>query len=137
MLKSPNCIRIPKNLNLFGMLKRSTFYFKQNVILKARFVINVVFLFSIRLDGESKKWKDCSREDKLDFIIYLLEQCELVDRTRRCQAMRAILYIVQVVFYQCVDTDEYMTYAKENVLLLYTCDAVHIFIDLFNMEMAQ
>jgi hypothetical protein len=31
----------------------------------------------------------------VDFIIYLLEQCELVDRSRRCQAMRAILYLVQ------------------------------------------
>ncbi len=30
-----------------------------------------------------------------------------------------------------------MTNAKENVLLLYTCDGVHIFIDLFNMEMNQ
>jgi hypothetical protein len=33
--------------------------------------------------------------------------------------------------------DQYMTNAKENVLLLYTCDGVHIFIDLFNMEMNQ
>jgi hypothetical protein len=30
-----------------------------------------------------------------------------------------------------------MSNAKENVLLLYTCDGVHIFIDLFNMEMNQ
>ena len=47
------------------------------------------------LDGENKKWKDYSRDEKIDFIIYLLEQCELVDRTRRCQAMRAILYLIQ------------------------------------------
>lgn len=47
------------------------------------------------LDGENKKWKDYSREEKIDFIIYLLEQCELVDRNRRCQAMRAILYLIQ------------------------------------------
>ncbi|CAF3183298.1 unnamed protein product [Rotaria sp. Silwood2] len=85
--------------------------------------------------GENKKWKEYSREDKIDFIIYLLEQCELVDRTRRCQAMRAILYLVQGVFYQCSDVDEYMLNAKENVLLLYTCDGVHIFVDLFNMEL--
>jgi hypothetical protein len=39
------------------------------------------------------------------------------------------------VFYQCSDVDEYMLNAKENVLLLYTCDGVHIFIDLFNMEL--
>ncbi|CAF3744522.1 unnamed protein product [Rotaria sp. Silwood1] len=45
--------------------------------------------------GENKKWKDYSKDDKIDFIVYLLEQCELVDRTRRCQAMRAILYLVQ------------------------------------------
>ncbi|CAF1525106.1 unnamed protein product, partial [Adineta steineri] len=30
---------------------------------------------------------------------------------------------------------EYVLNAKENVLLLYTCDGVHIFIDLFNMEL--
>ncbi|CAF4020323.1 unnamed protein product, partial [Rotaria sordida] len=85
--------------------------------------------------GENKKWKDYSKDDKIDFIVYLLEQCELVDRTRRCQAMRAILYLVQGVFYQCSDVDEYMLNAKENVLLLYTCDGVHIFMDLFNMEL--
>ncbi|CAF4326860.1 unnamed protein product, partial [Adineta steineri] len=39
------------------------------------------------------------------------------------------------VFYQCSDMDEYVLNAKENVLLLYTCDGVHIFIDLFNMEL--
>ncbi len=33
--------------------------------------------------------------------------------------------------------DQYISNAKENVLLLYTCDGVHIFIDLFNMEMNQ
>lgn len=88
-----------------------------------------------RIDGETKKWKDCSRDEKLDFMIYLLEQCELVNRTRRCQAMRAILYLIQGVFYQCSTIDEYLVYAKDNILLLHTCDAVHIFIDLFNMEM--
>ena len=70
-------------------------------------------------------------------IIYFLEQCELVNRTQRCQAMRAILYLIQGIFYQCSTTDEYMANAKENILLLHTCDAVHIFIDLFNMEMNQ
>ncbi len=55
-----------------------------------------VFVFLIV--GENKKWKDYSRDEKLDFIIYLLEQCELVDRTRRCQAMRAILYLIQGKF---------------------------------------
>lgn len=89
------------------------------------------------IDGENKKWKDCSRDEKIDLIVYLLEQCELVNRTRRCQAMRAILYLIQGVFYQCSTIDEYMTIAKENILLLHTCDVVHIFVDLFNMEMNQ
>ena len=47
------------------------------------------------LVGETKNWKDLSRDVKLDFIVYLLEQCELVDRTKRSQAMRAILYLAQ------------------------------------------
>ncbi|CAF0832813.1 unnamed protein product [Adineta ricciae] len=85
--------------------------------------------------GGAKKWKEYSRDEKIDFIIYLLEQCELVDRNRRLQAMRAMLYLIQGVFYQCSDVDEYMVNAKENVLLFYTCDGVHIFIDLFNMEL--
>jgi hypothetical protein len=54
------------------------------------------FLFLIV--GENKNWKDYSRDEKIDFIIYLLEQCELVDRTRRCQSMRAILYLIQGKF---------------------------------------
>jgi len=85
--------------------------------------------------GENKKWKDYSRDEKIEFFIYLLEQCELVDRGRRCQAMRAILYLMQGVFYQCTDIDEYMINAKENVFLFHTCDGVQMFIDLFNMEM--
>ena len=45
--------------------------------------------------GGTKQWKEYSRDEKIDFIIYLLEQCELVDRNRRLQAMRAILYLIQ------------------------------------------
>jgi hypothetical protein len=52
-------------------------------------------LLFVEIDGENKKWIDCSREEKIDLMIYLLEQCELVDRTRRCQAMRGILYLIQ------------------------------------------
>lgn len=89
------------------------------------------------LDGENKKWMDYSRDEKIEFLVYLLEQCELVDRARRCQAMRAILYLIQGVFYQCTDVDEYMNNAKENVLLLHACDGVQLFIDLFNMELNQ
>ena len=92
---------------------------------------------SFDLDGENKKWVDYAREEKIEFLVYLLEQCELVDRARRCQAMRAILYLIQGVFYQCTDVDEYMSNAKENVLLLHACDGVQIFIDLFNMELNQ
>ena len=47
------------------------------------------------------------------------------------------IYLILGIFYQCSDIDEYMLNAKENVLLLYTCDGVHIFIDLFNMELNQ
>lgn len=56
-------------------------------------ILALIFLFSI--DDDSKKWTEYSRDDKIQFIVYLLEQCELVDRSRRCQAMRAILYLVQ------------------------------------------
>ena len=129
-----------------------------NILFQAKCKIRGWVFSPTRFDAlgpENKKWKEYSRDEKIDFIIYLLEQCELVDRTRRCQAMRAILYLVQGneqrrddhrhtsssfmlgVFYQCADTDEYMINAKENVLLLYTCDGVHMFVDLFNMELNQ
>ena len=131
------------------MLKHLVFYFKRNVS-EGRF--STIVLICSLIVGENQQWKETSRDEKIDFIIYLLEQCELVDRSRRCQAMRAILYLIQGnftrpifvkvsihlgVFYQCSNMDEYMTNAKENVLLLYTCDGVHVFVDLFNMEMNQ
>ncbi|CAF0947828.1 unnamed protein product [Didymodactylos carnosus] len=93
-------------------------------------------LFRAKHHG-TDQWKDLSPLEKTDFMVYLLEQCEFVDRTRRCSALRAILYLMQGVFYQCSDVDEYFTNVKENILIFYSCDGIQTFIDLFNMELER
>ncbi|CAF1125017.1 unnamed protein product [Didymodactylos carnosus] len=88
-------------------------------------------------DNSALQWKNLSLEDKKDFIIYLLEQCELVNKDSRCSVLRALLYLIQGVFYQSSDVNEYITNVKQNIFIFYSCDGVQIFIDQFNMELER
>lgn len=72
--------------------------------------------------------------EKEKAILRLLDSIEISQRPTRMQAARAILYLVQGVFGECLTLEKQSQLARANVFLLYKFGVFYTFVQLLNME---
>ncbi|XP_076338024.1 striatin interacting protein isoform X2 [Tachypleus tridentatus] len=84
--------------------------------------------------GSPEKWNEMTEDQKHVVVLKLLDAIEVSQRASRMLAVRAILYLVQGVFGECLTLDEQPRLARENIFLLYEAGVFHTFVQLLNME---
>lgn len=84
--------------------------------------------------GLPLKWTTFSEVQKEEVVLRLLNSVEVSQRTLRMQAARAVLYLAQGNFSECLTLDQQPQYARENIFLLYDFGVFHAFVQLLNME---
>ncbi|XP_013792806.1 striatin-interacting protein 1-like [Limulus polyphemus] len=84
--------------------------------------------------GSPEKWNEMTEDQKHVVVLKLLDAIEVSQRTSRMIAVRAILYLVQGIFGECLTLDEQPRLARENIFLLYEAGVFHTFVQLLNME---
>ncbi|XP_035213294.1 striatin-interacting protein 1-like, partial [Stegodyphus dumicola] len=80
------------------------------------------------------RWTTFNDSRKEKIILRLLDSIEVSQRSTRMQAARAILYLVQGVFGECITLDQQSQLARVNVFLLYNFGVFYTFVQLLNME---
>jgi len=80
------------------------------------------------------QWLKMSSAEKERAVLLLLDQIELWGREERLQGARAILYLAQGCFDECMSDTECWDIARENVELLYKHGVFSSFIDLLSIE---
>ncbi|XP_023209422.1 striatin-interacting protein 1-like [Centruroides sculpturatus] len=84
--------------------------------------------------GYPKKWNGLATSQKEEIILRLLDVIEVSQRNTRMHAVRAILYLLQGAFGECMTLDQQPRIARENVFFLYKAGVFHTFVQLLNME---
>jgi len=84
--------------------------------------------------GLGSQWLKMNKEEKERVVLLLLDQVELWEREDRLRGARAILYLAQGCFEECVSDTECWDIARENVELLYKHGVFASFIDLLSIE---
>lgn len=79
-------------------------------------------------------WQKLGESDKHSFILKLLNQLEVTQRSTRMSAARCILYIVQGCWFEVQSDTELQNWTCKNVFLLYRLGVFSAFIDLLNIE---
>ncbi|KAL5238108.1 hypothetical protein ACI65C_005518 [Semiaphis heraclei] len=79
-------------------------------------------------------WHGLSIENKNIVASRLLDSLEVSDKTKRMNAARCVLYLLQGCWAECQSDKDQQTNAKENILFLYKFDIYNIFVNLLNME---
>ncbi|KAL5245111.1 hypothetical protein ACI65C_012521 [Semiaphis heraclei] len=79
-------------------------------------------------------WHSLSIENKNIVAFRLLDSLEVSDKTKRMNAARCVLYLLQGCWAECQSDKDQQTNAKENILFLYKFDIYNIFVNLLNME---
>ena len=81
----------------------------------------------------SNQWLEMNPNERKRVVEMLLDYIELSDREKRFKAIKAILYLVQGVFYECSTKDQVM-WSHENVFLLYEKGVFQSFVQILCME---
>ncbi|GBM17905.1 Striatin-interacting protein 1 [Araneus ventricosus] len=84
--------------------------------------------------GLPVRWTSMTDKQKEKAILRLLDSIEMSQRSTRMQAARAVLYLVQGVFGECLVLETQAEMARANVFLLYNYGFFHTFVQLLNME---
>lgn len=84
--------------------------------------------------GYPKRWGGLTTAQKEEIILRLLDVIEVSQRNTRMHAVRAILYLLQGIFGECMTLDQQPRIARENVFFLYKAGVFHTFVQLLNME---
>ncbi|XP_001945255.1 striatin-interacting protein 1 [Acyrthosiphon pisum] len=79
-------------------------------------------------------WHNLSIENKNIVASRLLDSLEVSDKTKRMNAARCVLYLLQGCWAECQSDKDQQTNAKENILFLYKFGVYNIFVNLLNME---
>src|SRR5882757_9096472 len=64
--------------------------------------------------GFPLKWTHMSTDQRNRVIQRLAEGCEMCDRTRRMRYIRAVLYLIQGNFAECLTIEEQPKYCRQN-----------------------
>jgi len=84
--------------------------------------------------GLGNQWLKMGKGEKDRAVLLLLDQVELWEREDRLRGARAILYLAQGCFEECMSDTECWDIARENVELLYRHGVFNSFIDLLSIE---
>jgi len=84
--------------------------------------------------GLGTRWGAMKEDERRRAVLLLLDQVELWDREGRISGARAILYLAQGCWDECMSDQECWDIAKENVSLLYRAGVFPAFIDLLSIE---
>ncbi|GIY46782.1 striatin-interacting protein 1 homolog [Caerostris darwini] len=84
--------------------------------------------------GLPVRWTSMTNDQKEKAILRILDSIEMLQRPTRMQAARAVLYLVQGVFGECLVLETQAELARANVFLLYKFGFFHTFVQLLNME---
>merc|ERR1712013_546582 len=84
--------------------------------------------------GLGNQWLKMGKEEKDRAVLLLLDQVELWEREDRLRGARAILYLAQGCFEECMSDTECWDVARDNVELLYKHGVFNSFIDLLSIE---
>eukprot|EP00090_Calanus_glacialis_P031165 TRINITY_DN5114_c0_g1_i1.p1 TRINITY_DN5114_c0_g1~~TRINITY_DN5114_c0_g1_i1.p1 ORF type:complete len:798 (-),score=302.22 TRINITY_DN5114_c0_g1_i1:161-2554(-) len=84
--------------------------------------------------GLGNQWLKMGQGEKERAVLLLLDQVELWEREDRLRGARAILYLAQGCFEECMSDTECWDVARENVELLYKHGVFNSFIDLLSIE---
>jgi len=84
--------------------------------------------------GLGNQWLKMGQGEKERAVLLLLDQVELWERDDRLRGARAILYLAQGCFEECMSDTECWDVARENVELLYKHGVFNSFIDLLSIE---
>ena len=84
--------------------------------------------------GFPLKWTHMSEQQKNRVVERLAEGIEMCDRVRRMRAIRAVLYLVQGNFAECLTLEEQPKYCRQNVFLLFESGIFSLFVQLIHME---
>jgi len=84
--------------------------------------------------GLGNQWLKMGKEEKERAVLLLLDQVELWEREDRLRGARAILYLAQGCFEECMSDTECWDVARDNVELLYRHGVFTSFIDLLSIE---
>ncbi|KAL8222527.1 UNVERIFIED_CONTAM: Striatin-interacting protein 2, partial [Gekko kuhli] len=83
------------------------------------------------------RWSELDASRQKAYVMRLLDGLEVVDRNRRLNMARAILYLAQGVFGECDTEAEVLYWARYNNFLLYQMGTFTAFLEMLNMEMAN
>lgn len=98
------------------------------------FVHKKAFEDSMEEYGLPLRWTSFTHDQKEKALLRLLDSIEMSQRTHRMQAARAVLYLLQGVFGECLILEAQAELARANVFLLYKYGFFHTFVWLLNME---
>lgn len=84
--------------------------------------------------GFPLKWSHMSDEQKHRVIERLAEGIEVTDRVNRIRAIRAVLYLAQGNFADCLAIDDQPKYARANIFKLYDYGLFPVFVQLIHLE---
>jgi len=84
--------------------------------------------------GLNNQWLKMGKDEKDRAVLLLLDQVELWEREDRLRGARAILYLAQGCFEECMSDTECWDVARDNVELLYKHGVFNSFIDLLSIE---
>ncbi|VVC36533.1 Hypothetical protein CINCED_3A007437 [Cinara cedri] len=79
-------------------------------------------------------WHSLSMDNKNIVLSKLLDLLEVSDSSKRMNAARCVLYLLQGSWAECQSDRDQQMNSKENVLFLYKFGVYNIFVNLLNME---
>ena len=84
--------------------------------------------------GMSSQWLKMDKREQERALLLLLDQVELWERAERLKGARAILYLAQGCFDECMSDTECFEVARQNVELLYRHGVFTSFVELLSLE---
>ncbi|XP_043944773.1 striatin-interacting protein 2 [Protopterus annectens] len=87
-----------------------------------------------RTQVKNKRWVELDIPQQKAYIMRVLDGLEVVDRDKRLNMARAILYLAQGVFEECDSEVDVLHWSRHNVFLLYEMGTFSAFLELLNME---
>ncbi|XP_050530069.1 striatin-interacting protein 1 homolog isoform X2 [Daktulosphaira vitifoliae] len=79
-------------------------------------------------------WHTLNTNDKRVVMAKLFDYLEMSDKTKRMNAARCILYLIQGCWAECQSDKDQQSNAKENILFLYKFDIYNMFVKFLNIE---
>lgn len=99
------------------------------------FMLNKTAFATVLQDcGFIPKWLSLNESQKHFVILHLLDALEASQRANRLRVARAVLYLAQGLFDECLSFDDQRKFARENIFLMYQEGIFHSFMQLLNME---